>query len=112
MRKTVTVVALGAALAGAIAVAPPAMARSSAGMQPAYTCSIDSASDVAADWLRVHTQPSATSPAVGQLPYGARFHYCASSATRSGGYTWVYGYGYNGSTKLTGWVVYGYLANP
>jgi hypothetical protein len=80
----------------------------------AYTCTVDSWSQVGVDWLKVHTQPTVTSTAVGQVPYGSQFHYCSSSGRTAGGYWWVYGYGYNGSTKLTGWVVGStpYLAHP
>jgi hypothetical protein len=64
-----------------------------------------------ADWLRVHTTHSASSTSIGQLPRGARFTYC-NGEVLSGGIDWQYGYGYNGSTKLTGWVDSGYLAHP
>jgi len=83
------------------------------GAAPAYSCSIDSYSHVTgADWLRVHTSPGAGTPAVGQIPGGSGFHFCSRSSTKSGPDYWVYGYGYNGSTKLTGWVDSRYLAGP
>jgi hypothetical protein len=111
MKRITRAAAVGAVLATAVVAAPAsASARPSGGMQPAYSCSINSTYKVIADWLRVHTQPSASSSAVGQLPYGALFHFCASSFRQGGGYNWVYGYGYNGSVKLTGWVDYEYLA--
>lgn len=64
-----------------------------------------------ADWLKVHTTHSATSASVGQIPRGAKWYYCNGEVI-SGGIDWQYGYGYNGSTKLTGWVDSGYLAHP
>lgn len=70
----------------------------------AYSCTIDSWSQVGVDWLRVHTQPSVTSASVGQVPRGSIYHFCSSSERSSGGHFWVYGYGNNGSVKLTGWV--------
>ena len=60
----------------------------------------------------MHTQASTSSSSVGQLPRGAIFHFCSSSEHSSGGHFWVYGYGYNGSKKLTGWVAGEYLAWP
>ena len=77
----------------------------------AYSCTIDSWGGVTADWLRVHVSPGVNTSAVGQVPYGTQFHYCSSSGTSSGGIYWVYGYGYNGSTKVTGWADYDYIAH-
>lgn len=70
-----------------------------------------------ADWLRVHTKPGISTSVVGQLPKGALFCYITNSAgqiqgANADGYYWEYGYGYNGSTKLTGWVDAEYLAHP
>jgi hypothetical protein len=80
----------------------------------AYSCTIDSLTHVVTsiDWLRVHTSPGVSTPAVGQIPGGAAFHFCSSSGQNAGGRYWVYGYGYNGSVKLTGWVAGEYLIWP
>jgi len=96
--------------------AAPAFAEPAAGVdqQIAYSCTIDSITHVQSDvdWLRVHTSPGVTTPAIGQIPGGARFDFCSSSGTTVGGHYWVYGFGYNGSTKLTGWVAGEYLIWP
>ena len=80
----------------------------------AYSCTIDSLTHVVTsiDWLRVHTSPGVSTPATGQIPGGAAFHFCSSSGQNVGGHYWVYGYGYNGSIKLTGWVAGEYLIWP
>ncbi len=57
------------------------------------------------DWLRVHTAPKASAPSVGQLKRGA--HVCYQPTGDNGG--WVKGYGYNGSTRVFGWMVSGYI---
>lgn len=80
---------------------------------PAYSCSIDTFSHVdVVDWLKVHTSPGLSTPAVGQLPNGAKFSYCSKVLKMADGRAWRYGYGYNGSVKLTGWVDADYLAGP
>jgi uncharacterized protein YgiM (DUF1202 family) len=80
----------------------------------AAPCAIDSTSTVVhADWLLVHTKPSSTSPSVGQLKGGAAVHFCSSYFVNfSGQWAWTYGYGYNGSTKVTGYMYDRYLAGP
>jgi hypothetical protein len=112
MKRRTRSAAFGLVLAGMLTTAPAAIASPPGHAQPSYTCSIDSYGKVLADWLKVHTYASVSAPTVGQVPYGSYFHYCSSSGTNAGGYYWVYGYGYNGSTKLTGWVVFNYLAHP
>ncbi|MFB9831669.1 hypothetical protein [Actinoallomurus acaciae] len=106
------VVAAGAVLIpGAAAAAAPTPASQVAA--PAYSCTYDSITHVSGvDWLLVHTSPSTSAPRVGQLANGAQVHFCSSSFTNGGGYVWVYGYGYNGSTKVTGWMVTNYLVFP
>jgi len=95
----------------ALAAAEPA---SQAVYQPAYSCTIDSLTHVVSniDFLRVHTAPGVGTPAIGEIPGGSAFHFCSSSYTSAGGLVWVYGYGYNGSVKLTGWVTTEYLLFP
>lgn len=106
------VVAAGAVLVPA-AVATAAPASASSAVVPAYSCTFNSITHVnGADWLIVHSSPSTSAPRVGQLPDGARVDFCTSSFTNSGGYDWVYGYGCNGSTKVTGWMVTNYLLFP
>ncbi|MEU5366837.1 SH3 domain-containing protein [Streptomyces sp. NPDC005925] len=64
------------------------------------------------DWLKVRTGPSVSYSSIGQLPGGASFTFSSSSGTSAGGYYWGCGYGYNDSTKLTGWVAGDYLVWP
>lgn len=104
-RRTVT----GLALLGTLGIGPALGTAPASAATASYTCTIDKWGTVTADWLRVHTSYSASSPSVGQIPRGNIFHFCSSSGTWNGGYHWVYGYGYNGSTKLTGWVDSEYL---
>jgi hypothetical protein len=103
-------------MVGAGAVLVPATMATAAprpAVAPAYSCTFDSTTHVSgADWLLVHTSPSTSAPRVGQLPNGAQVHFCSSSYTNGGGYVWVYGYGYNGATKVTGWMVTKYLTFP
>ncbi|MGI5226549.1 hypothetical protein [Actinoallomurus sp. CA-142502] len=102
-------------LAGSALTAGTANAAAPAGpvAAPAYSCTYDSLTHVnGADWLLVHTSPSTSAPRVGELPYGAQVKFCSSSYTSGSGYVFVYGYGYNGSTKVTGWMVTAYLAFP
>lgn len=64
---------------------------------------------VSADWLKVHVSASASSAAVGQIPRLSNFFAC--STKQVGKVTWLDGYGYNGSVKLTGWVDSDYMAS-
>lgn len=67
---------------------------------------------VTADWLLVHTSAGTSTPAVGQVPHGSVF--CARAGGTYikivNGVSFRYGYGHNGSTKLTGWVDASYLS--
>lgn len=108
-----------AALAGSAAVALTTLAGvSTLGTGPASASCPTSWSTVQnADWLKVHTKPGTTTPVVGQLQDGTRFTYivnssCEVQGANANGLYWEYGYGYNGSTKLTGWVAAEYLAHP
>jgi hypothetical protein len=112
MKRSALPLAAAALVAGTLVAAPAAAAATPRVVQASYSCSIDSYGTVTADWLKVHTQPSVTSAAVGQIPYGNRFHYCSSSGRSNGGIYWIYGYGYNGSVKLTGWVDAAYVSHP
>jgi len=104
-------VPLAVALVATFAAVPAAGAAATPStVHAAYSCVVDSYATVSgADWLRVHSSASLTSPVVGQVPYGSRWHYCSSSEHTSGGHTWLYGYGYNGTVKVTGWVVCDYF---
>lgn len=116
MRFSRSLVAGGVTVLCLTVLAAPALAEpaADAGHALKYSCTIDSVTHVqqSTNWLRVHTSPAVGAPAVGQLPGGARFDFCSSSGTTSGGHYWVYGFGYNGSTKLTGWVAGEYLVWP
>ena len=108
-----------AATAGAVAAGLTALVGLSvAGAAPAHASGCTYYTHVQnADWLRVHTKPGLSTSVVGQLPDGAQFCYITNSAGQIQGATadgiyWEYGYGYNGSTKLTGWVDAAYLAHP
>lgn len=110
------------AVAVAVAVAATALsfsAVSTAHASPAVaavTCpgSINSYTHVltSVDWLKVRTGPSTSNTAIGEIPGGAGFHFSSSSGKESGGHYWVCGYGYNGNTKLNGWVAGEYLLWP
>lgn len=114
MKRAIAVACSAAALT--LAAMPVAHAAPADVVRPAVTCpgSFDSATHVqpSVDWLRVHTSPSATSAAIGQIPGGAAFTFSSSSGTVVGSTAWYCGYGYNGSTKLTGWVDGAYLNWP
>ncbi|WP_055588756.1 hypothetical protein [Peterkaempfera griseoplana] len=114
MNRLHRIFAVGVATAALAFSASPALAASPAVMTPAYSCSIDSLTHVesSVDFLRVHTSPGVGTPAVGEIPGGSAFHFCSGSFQSSGAYVWVYGYGYNGSVKLTGWVATDYLLFP
>lgn len=106
LTRSLAVSALAAGIMGAglLAIAPAAVAA------PATTCTPNKygySTVETADWLRVHTGRSTSSPAVGQLPRGARFCFLEQPSGR-----WIHGFGYNGSTKLTGYVDGSYLAWP
>ncbi|NYJ74075.1 hypothetical protein [Allobranchiibius huperziae] len=110
MKKALTLVLATGALATLPLSVPIAQAHAATA---SYSCSIDSYGAVqTADWLKVHRSPSTSSGTVGQVKRGTLFHYCSSSGRSGGGHYWVYGYGYNGSKKLTGWVASEYLAHP
>jgi hypothetical protein len=113
-RQAILAAAITAAAIGSFAFTTvDANAATAASLAPAATCTANGSWSTvrSADWLRVHTTHSASSTAIGQLPRGARFNYC-NGTVDSGGTEWQYGYGYNGSTKLTGWVDSGYLDHP
>jgi hypothetical protein len=95
MGNTRRIIAAGIATAAFSLAAPSAFAASvpspQVGYQPTYSCSIDSLTHVVTsiDWLRVHTAPGIGTPAVGQIPGGAAFHFCSSSIQTVGGLSWV-----------------------
>ncbi|MCD0484889.1 SH3 domain-containing protein [Streptacidiphilus sp. ASG 303] len=113
MRKAVAVAFSAAALS--LTAVPAAHAAPANAVTAAVTCpgSLSNYTHVqsSVDWLKVRTGPSTSYAAVGQLPGGAAFTF-SSSGVQSGGHYWVCGYGYNGSTKLTGWVAGEYLVWP
>ena len=83
-------------------------------LAPAYSCKIDGyqAVKISSGMLRIHVSPSTSSTVVGELANKVLFHDCSSSERTIGGTTWIYGYGMNGSTKVTGWAVENYLESP
>ncbi|TDQ00864.1 hypothetical protein [Labedaea rhizosphaerae] len=115
IRKPAFIVA-AVATAAAAALAVPAVA-SAATVQPvqplAFSCSssLGTAHVYSADWLKIHTQHSLSSAVVGQIPRGAAFCILRNAVYQDGHY-WQYGYGYNGSTKVTGWAVTDYFIYP
>jgi hypothetical protein len=82
-------------------------------VESTFSCTLDSFTHVqGADWLRVHTSPGIGTPGVGQIKGGSGFCFSSGSGTHVDGKYWVYGYGYNGSTQLTGWVDGEFLVWP
>lgn len=108
-RRLITALAI-AAVAVLVPTASASAAQASANSTPRYTCTYDQSATVIVDWVRVRTNHSTSAGATGQLPRGAAVRYCAYSLTAEDGIMWVYGYGYNGSTKLTGWMDVYYLS--
>lgn len=104
-----TAALVGAAVFAAPAVSATAMPSRDGAAPSAYACP-DSVK-VTADWLKVHTSPGLSTPVVGQLPKGATFCLLSRNYPYADGYFWAHGYGYNGSTKLTGHVVSRYLTS-
>ncbi|AKU16418.1 SH3 domain-containing protein [Luteipulveratus mongoliensis] len=74
------------------------------------SCTINSTSTVTASALRVRNAPNG-STVVGLLYRGTTVHIC-SSGKSAGGHYWMYGYGNNGGTRVTGWMAADYLALP
>jgi opacity protein-like surface antigen len=105
--------ALVAAAVAAAALAAPAVASATTVQPLAFSCSSSygTAHVYSADWLKIHTQHSLSSAVVGQIPRGAAFCILRNAVYQDGHY-WQYGYGYNGSTKLTGWAVTDYFIYP
>lgn len=108
-----------AALAGSAAVALTTLVGVSVldATPASATCPTSWSTVQNADWLKVHTKPGTSTPVVGQLKLGTRFTYivnssCGVQGATANGLYWEYGYGYNGTTKLTGWVAAEYLAHP
>ncbi len=109
LRPVVTALAVVAATGvGSTLAVPSAHAASS--VSAATKCS--GFVTVTGSSVKVHKTSHLSSTAVGQLNKGARFNLCSDSYPTHDGYTWAYGYGYNGKTKLTGWVVTKYLSFP
>jgi hypothetical protein len=115
MKRRIAVIAAGIALAATVG----APLSASAAAQPtavshAFTCTKPGgeANVYGVDWLKVHTTPGTTTPAIGQLRDGAQFCVTGTTVPVRNGHPWQYGYGYNGSTKLTGWVAADYLIYP
>jgi hypothetical protein len=84
----------------------------SASVSPMLSCTGDyfaSGHIAGVDWLRVHSSPGVDAPAVGQLKAGTAVCYNPFGSQQKDGYAWNKGYGYNGSTKVTGWMVSNYL---
>jgi len=100
---------VGAAVFAAPAASATAMPSRDGAAPSAYACVYTV--KVTADWLKVHTSPGLSTPVVGQLPRGATFCLLSLKESYVDGYFWAHGYGYNGSTKLTGYVVDQYLAS-
>ncbi|MFJ2717982.1 hypothetical protein ACIQMV_30330 [Streptomyces sp. NPDC091412] len=113
MRKAIAVAFAAAALS--LTTVPAAHAAPAGVISAAVTCPgpLSNYTHVlsSVDWLKVRTGPSTSNTAIGQLPGGAAFYF-SPSGVQSGGHYWVCGYGYNGSTKLTGWVAGEYLLWP
>ncbi|MFC0546183.1 hypothetical protein [Kutzneria chonburiensis] len=103
--------AAAAALGAVVVTAPIASASPAAG--PAFACG-QSYTHVRSsiDWLRIHTSPGVNTPAVGQIPGGSGFCFNSASGRTVGGIYWVDGYGYNGSTRVSGWADGEYLIWP
>lgn len=97
--------AVGGTVSGAFAAERPAIAAD---------CAPDTSAQVAddVDFLLVHTDPDINSPAVGQVPGGSTFEYCAESETTVDGTTWVFGDGDNDGTTVEGWVDEEFLVLP
>ncbi|MEU6402605.1 hypothetical protein [Streptomyces sp. NPDC046985] len=114
MKKSIAVAIATAALS--LTAVPAAHAAPAGAASAAVTCpgSLNNSTHVqtSVDWLKVRTGPSTSNTAIGEIPGGAAFYFSSSSGTQSGGHYWVCGYGYNGSTKLTGWVAGEYLVWP
>ena len=113
MRHRIVALAVGTVSAAALTVVAPLTAAA----QPLFTCVSSVTSPEAnvsptVDWLKVHTKPGTTTPAIGQLKSGAQFCITSNSHPVANGHPWAYGYGYNGSTKLTGWVAADDLIYP
>ncbi|WP_206506665.1 hypothetical protein [Streptomyces chrestomyceticus] len=107
---TFTAAAFLAAAAGVGTVTPAAALTTETPLRAVSCPAADSWSTVknSIDWLKVHTAPRASAPSVGQIPGGSRFHYHHNAVSHG----FVCGYGYNGSTKVTGWVAASYLNWP
>jgi hypothetical protein len=104
--------AAAAALSAAAITAPIASASPTA--IPAFTCASGQFTHVRStiDWLRIHTAPGVNTPAVGQIRGGSEFCFTSSSDRYADGAYWYQGYGYNGTTKVSGWADGDYLIGP
>jgi hypothetical protein len=105
----ITALAVGVAAAVTIIAPMTAAAAQPATAHPLFTCTSKVTSPEAnvspsVDWLKVHSTYGTSAPTVGQLKSGTQFCITSNSHPVKNGYSWTYGYGYNGSTKLTGWV--------
>jgi hypothetical protein len=113
MHRNRILIAAAVALGGATITAPIASASPVANAGPAFACT-QSYTHVRSsiDWLRIHTSPGVNTPAVGQIPGGSGFCFDSGSGRTVGGIYWVDGYGYNGSTRVSGWADGDYLIWP
>ena len=108
-RHAVIACAVAAAAIGSLAFTTGIAAAAPAA--PAASCTANGSWSTVETAVAVHTTHSATSSTIGTVPKGARWTYC-NGEVFSGGIDWQYGYGYKGSTKLTGWVDSSHLAHP
>lgn len=108
-RAAAVVATLAVTSAAGVSAAAPASATQVGPSVQRSAAHCDPWQVVSADWLKVHTSPSAKSSAVGQLPRLANFEACSYKVV--GKVVWLHGSGYNGSKKLTGWVDSNYMAS-
>jgi hypothetical protein len=101
--------AVGVVLAGTVITAPAATAAPTAPAQANFACTFDVAGTVTGDAVRVHTAPSLSSPAIGQIVGRTAVAWCTTSKRGTpGGRQWVFatGSGFNnrGRVILNGWI--------
>jgi hypothetical protein len=107
-RHAVITCAVAAAAMGALTFTGIASAAPAA---PAASCTANGSWSTVNIAVKVYASHSTTSKLIGTVARGATWHYC-NGEVLIGTTDWQYGYGYNGSTKLTGWVDSSHLAHP
>jgi hypothetical protein len=107
-RHAVIACAVAAAAVSALAFTGTASAAPAA---PAASCTTNGSWSTVNTAVKVYSSHSTTSTLVGTVPRGAKWYYC-NGEELIGNIDWQHGYGYNGSTKLTGWVDSSHLAHP